>query len=142
MLFNSKIFVAFMAVVLVVYYQLPDRAKILFLLALSYFFYGFWDPWLLSLPTNLDQMIGSLMSFTNSFCKTGTRSTQPGGTSLPGLPPETSNPLTHPVRHFRQRYQLRSQLRPQLRPQRRPQLRPQRPLQPSSRPHHLRRPIT
>lgn len=44
MLFNSKIFVVFLVVVLVVYYRLPDRAKIWFLLGMSYVFYGFWDP--------------------------------------------------------------------------------------------------
>lgn len=49
MLFNSKIFVAFIALVLAVYYWLPDRAKVWFLLALSWFFYSFWDPRLLSL---------------------------------------------------------------------------------------------
>ena len=49
MLFNSKIFVAFLVVVLAVYYQLPDRAKIWFLLVMSYVFYGFWDPRLCSL---------------------------------------------------------------------------------------------
>ena len=49
MLFNSKIFVAFLALCLVVYYWLPDRAKVWFLLALSYVFYGFWDPTLLTL---------------------------------------------------------------------------------------------
>lgn len=49
MLFNSKIFVAFIALVAAVYYWLPDRGKIWFLLAMSWLFYGFWDPWLLSL---------------------------------------------------------------------------------------------
>ena len=49
MLFNSKIFVAFLVIVLVVYYQLSDRAKIWFLLAMSYVFYGFWDPRLCTL---------------------------------------------------------------------------------------------
>ncbi len=49
MLFNSKIFVVFLAIVLLVYYPLGNRAKIAFLLAMSYVFYGFWDPWLLSL---------------------------------------------------------------------------------------------
>jgi len=48
-LFNSKIFVAFIAITLSVYYWLPDRAKIWFLLLLSWFFYGFWDPSLLGL---------------------------------------------------------------------------------------------
>ncbi len=59
MLFNSKIFVAFIAIVLSVYYWLPDRAKIWFLLALSYFFYGFWDPRLLSLI-----VLSTLVDFT------------------------------------------------------------------------------
>jgi alginate O-acetyltransferase complex protein AlgI len=49
MLFNSKIFVVFLAICLLGYYSLPNRAKIWFLLALSYVFYGFWDPGLLSL---------------------------------------------------------------------------------------------
>jgi alginate O-acetyltransferase complex protein AlgI len=48
-LFNSKIFVAFLIVVLAVYYQLSNRAKIWFLLLMSYVFYGFWDPKLCSL---------------------------------------------------------------------------------------------
>ncbi|CAN0458629.1 unnamed protein product, partial [Ectocarpus fasciculatus] len=49
LLFNSKIFIAFLAVTLSVYYLLPDRAKIGFLLVMSYVFYGFWDPALCSL---------------------------------------------------------------------------------------------
>ena len=49
MLFNSKIFIAFLLVVVGAYYWLPDRLKIWFLLAMSWLFYGFWDPWLLSL---------------------------------------------------------------------------------------------
>ena len=60
-LFNSKIFVAFLAVVLLVYYRLPDRAKIGFLLVMSYLFYGFWDPELCSLialSTAVDHLCG------------------------------------------------------------------------------------
>ena len=49
MLFNSKIFVTFIVVTLSLYYLLPDRLKVYFLLAMSYVFYGFWDPWLCSL---------------------------------------------------------------------------------------------
>ena len=49
MLFNSKIFIAFAALVFLVFYQLPERLKVPFLLVMSYVFYGFWDPWLLSL---------------------------------------------------------------------------------------------
>jgi alginate O-acetyltransferase complex protein AlgI len=46
MLFNSKVFVAFLAIVLVVYYQLGHQARLWFLLGMSYVFYGFWNPWL------------------------------------------------------------------------------------------------
>ncbi len=49
MLFNSKIFVAFAALVFLVYYRLSERGKVYFLLVMSYAFYGFWDPSLLSL---------------------------------------------------------------------------------------------
>ena len=49
MLFNSKIFVAFLVFVLAFYYFLPDKWKIRFLLVVSYVFYGFWDPSLCSL---------------------------------------------------------------------------------------------
>ncbi|MDG1481215.1 MAG: MBOAT family O-acyltransferase [Myxococcota bacterium] len=49
MLFNSKIFVVFLTIVLLVYYQLSDRAKIGFLLLMSYVFYGYWTPELCSL---------------------------------------------------------------------------------------------
>jgi alginate O-acetyltransferase complex protein AlgI len=43
-LFNTKVFVAFMAVVLLVYYRLGKEGKLWFLLAMSYVFYGFWNP--------------------------------------------------------------------------------------------------
>ncbi|MFK7930431.1 MAG: MBOAT family protein [Myxococcota bacterium] len=46
MLFNSKVFVAFLAIVLLVYYQLGKEGKLWFLLGMSYIFYGFWNPWL------------------------------------------------------------------------------------------------
>lgn len=49
MLFNSKIFISFILLTLGIYYWLNDRHKILFLLLMSYVFYGFWDPWLCSL---------------------------------------------------------------------------------------------
>ena len=49
MLFNSKIFIAFIVATLSFYYFLPDKWKIPFLLVMSYIFYGFWDPWLCSL---------------------------------------------------------------------------------------------
>lgn len=44
MLFNSFIFFLFLAVVLPIFYFLPSKkTKNLFLLASSYFFYGYWD---------------------------------------------------------------------------------------------------
>jgi D-alanyl-lipoteichoic acid acyltransferase DltB (MBOAT superfamily) len=46
MQFNSRVFVAFFAIVLAVYYALPREGKLWFLLVMSYVFYGFWDPWL------------------------------------------------------------------------------------------------
>lgn len=49
MLFNSRIFLALLVLVLAVYYGLPDRAKVWFLLAVSIVFYGYWDPELLLL---------------------------------------------------------------------------------------------
>ena len=67
MLFNSKIFVVFLAVVLLVYYPLSDRAKITFLLMMSYIFYGFWDPALCSLialSTTVDFICGRQIAAT------------------------------------------------------------------------------
>ena len=46
MLFNTKVFVVFLLVVLGVYYRLGREAKLWFLLVMSYIFYGFWSPWL------------------------------------------------------------------------------------------------
>ena len=49
MVFNSLIFLAFLAVVLPVYYRLPFRAQNWFLLFASWFFYGWWNVWFLGL---------------------------------------------------------------------------------------------
>lgn len=49
MLFNSKIFITFIVSVLSIYYFLPDRWKVRYVLLMSYIFYGFWDPSLCSL---------------------------------------------------------------------------------------------
>jgi len=49
MIFNSLIFLLFLAVVLPVYYQLKHRPQNWFLLFASYFFYGWWDPRFLGL---------------------------------------------------------------------------------------------
>ena len=62
MLFNSFIFLFFLAVVLPIFYLLPKKSyKNTFLLAASYFFYGYWD-WrfclLLLLSTVVDYYIG------------------------------------------------------------------------------------
>ncbi len=43
MVFNSLIFLVFLAVVLVLYYRLNHRSQNVMLLAASYFFYGWWD---------------------------------------------------------------------------------------------------
>lgn len=46
MLFNSKVFVVFLAIVLLAYYPLGREARLWLLLVMSYLFYGFVDPWL------------------------------------------------------------------------------------------------
>jgi len=43
MLFNSSIFILFLAVTLAAYYLLPKKGTKYLLLAASYFFYGWWD---------------------------------------------------------------------------------------------------
>src|SRR5947209_7605354 len=43
MVFNSLTFLIFLGVTLVIYYNLSFRPQNLFLLAASYFFYGWWD---------------------------------------------------------------------------------------------------
>jgi alginate O-acetyltransferase complex protein AlgI len=68
-LFNSKIFVSFIVAVLAVYYWLPDRWKIYYLLLMSYVFYGFWDPSLCSLialSTFVDYWCGRKISEASS----------------------------------------------------------------------------
>jgi alginate O-acetyltransferase complex protein AlgI len=45
MIFTSISFLVFLVVVLAVYWRLPRRGQNLFLLAASYFFYGFVHPW-------------------------------------------------------------------------------------------------
>jgi len=59
-LFTSFSFVAFMAVVVPVYWLLPRRAQNYFLLAASYFFYGFVHPWfciLIAFSTLFDWLV-------------------------------------------------------------------------------------
>jgi len=61
MLFNSWVFVGFLAIVLPLYYLLPLRGQNILLLGASYVFYGAWD-WrflgLLALSTLMDFSIG------------------------------------------------------------------------------------
>ncbi len=43
MLFNSSVFILFLIIVLPIYYSVSIRWQNLFLIAASYFFYGYWD---------------------------------------------------------------------------------------------------
>ncbi len=69
MLFNSFIFFVFLALILPVFYVLPNKkSKNLFLLFVSYFFYGYWD-WrfclLLMLSTIIDYYVGLKIHASN-----------------------------------------------------------------------------
>ncbi|MCB9761755.1 MAG: MBOAT family protein [Alphaproteobacteria bacterium] len=67
MLFSSKVFVLFLAVVLALYYGLSDRGKLWLLLVASYVFYGFWDPelcTLIFLSTAVDFVCGARIAAT------------------------------------------------------------------------------
>jgi len=73
MLFNSFIFFIFLGVVLPVFYLLPGKkSKNLFLLVVSYFFYGYWD-WrfclLLMFTTVIDFFIGQRLFETTDAGK-------------------------------------------------------------------------
>ncbi len=61
MLFDSPAYLAFLTLVVIVYWKLPRKQQNLFLLAASYFFYGWWD-WrfllLMIASTGMDFMIG------------------------------------------------------------------------------------
>lgn len=69
MLFNSFIFFIFLGAVLPVFYLLPRKYKTGFLLAASYFFYGYWD-WrftlLLATSTTVDFFVARKMHKTES----------------------------------------------------------------------------
>ena len=43
MIFNSLTFLVFLAITLAFYYKLPFKAQNVFLLVMSYVFYGWWD---------------------------------------------------------------------------------------------------
>lgn len=61
MLFNSFIFLFFLAIILPIYYMLPRKWRSVHLLIVSYVFYGYWD-WrfcsLLAISTVVDFIIG------------------------------------------------------------------------------------
>ncbi|MEL6844347.1 MAG: MBOAT family O-acyltransferase, partial [Bacteroidota bacterium] len=62
MIFNSLVFLVFIAVFLPLYFTLKGKARLLFTLAGSYFFYGWWDWRFLSLivfSTLIDYTVGS-----------------------------------------------------------------------------------
>ncbi|MBU0743052.1 MBOAT family protein [bacterium] len=67
MLFNSLVFVAFLAVVLLAYPRLRHRRQNYFLLVASYVFYGYWD-WrflsLLAISTLTDFLVGRRLHAT------------------------------------------------------------------------------
>ena len=70
MLFNSWEFLLFLPVVLAAYYCLGRRAQNLFLVAASYFFYGWWDYRfcaLLAISTIVDFLVGRFLSKTDSL---------------------------------------------------------------------------
>ncbi|MEN0051569.1 MAG: MBOAT family protein, partial [Bacteroidota bacterium] len=61
MIFNSLPFLAFMCLFFPIYFSLKGKARLLFCLAASYFFYGYWDWRFLSLillSTIIDFSIG------------------------------------------------------------------------------------
>ena len=73
MLFNSFIFFIFLGLVLPVFYLLPSKnSKNIFLLIVSYFFYGYWD-WrfclLLALTTVVDFFIGQKLLETKDAAR-------------------------------------------------------------------------
>lgn len=67
MTFNSLQYLAFLPLVLAIYWRLPRRAQNLFLLGASYVFYSFWD-WrflgLLLLSTSVDYVTGTVLART------------------------------------------------------------------------------
>ena len=69
MLFNSFVFLFFLAIVVPVFLKLPVRWKKQFLLISSYFFYGYWDwrfTFLLLISTVVDFFVGQKMGDTTS----------------------------------------------------------------------------
>ncbi len=70
MLFNSFVFLIFLCVVIPVYYLLSKKYRTWFLIACSYFFYGYWDWRFLSLiliSTLVDFVVGQKIHRTGSI---------------------------------------------------------------------------
>ncbi len=68
MIFNSLVFIAFIAVFLPVYFSLKGRTRLLWCLGASYFFYGWWDWRFLSLiltSTLIDYFVGLRLENTH-----------------------------------------------------------------------------
>ena len=73
MLFNSFEFLIFFPVVAVLHFLLPFRARWLFLLVASYFFYMWWRPayiLLIVASTLIDYLAGRMMGRTDDLRKT------------------------------------------------------------------------
>jgi alginate O-acetyltransferase complex protein AlgI len=72
MLFNSYIFLIFLAIVIPIFLKIPKHWKKPFLLMVSYIFYGFWD-WrfciLLLLSTTLDFFLGKKIAASEDIKK-------------------------------------------------------------------------
>jgi len=69
MIFNSLAFLLFMAFILVIYPQLRLRGQNIFLLIVSYFFYGYWDwrfNFLLFTSTVIDFLVGRKLQVFDS----------------------------------------------------------------------------
>ncbi|HFA51833.1 MAG TPA: MBOAT family protein [Bacteroidetes bacterium] len=72
MIFNSLTFLVFIALFIPLYFSLKGRARLLWALAGSYLFYGWWD-WrflgLIAISTMVDFVLGSMMEKENEEAK-------------------------------------------------------------------------
>src|SRR5258705_8799470 len=69
MLFDSPVYLIFLALVVIVYWKLQWKQQNLFLLAASYFFYGWWDWRFLLLmmgSTTVDYVIAAKIGASNN----------------------------------------------------------------------------
>lgn len=75
MLFNTMQYIIFLPLVVLIYYLLPSKARYIWLLAVSYYFYMQWNPLyitLLFLCTILTYGVGRIIDFQRTTMKTGT----------------------------------------------------------------------